>query len=381
MQTTFALAALASVAFALPQGVTETIAPQAAPPAGCSLSQSGSFQLEAVNFTATPKQKRDTSCGAEGVLTVDLAGGKLTDSKKRTGYIASNFQFQFDAPPQTGTIYSGGFSVCGNGSLALGGSAVFYQCYSGGFYNLYDRSWAAQCNPILLQTFPCGATGAGVGQSADGQPTGTATGKVSQISDGQAQATTAVPKPTGPVSQIGDGQVQATTAVPPKPAAPITQIGDGQVQAPSVVPKPNAPISQIGDGQVQATTASPPKPTAPISQIGDGQVQATTAAPPKPNAPISQIGDGQVQATTAAPPKPSAPISQIGDGQIQATSAAPKPTGGIVSQIPDGQVQANATKPAPTSPPVPLTGAASNMQTIGSQFAAIAIGIFAVAFL
>ncbi|GAV56232.1 hypothetical protein ZYGR_0BA01380, partial [Zygosaccharomyces rouxii] len=60
-----------------------------------------------------------------------------------------------------------------------------------------------------------------------------------------------------------------------------------------------APITQIGDGQIQATTATPsttpsPKPSAqPVSQIGDGQIQATTGSPsskpsPKPSAqPIS----------------------------------------------------------------------------------------------
>ncbi|CCK69223.1 uncharacterized protein KNAG_0C01100 [Huiozyma naganishii CBS 8797] len=125
---------------------------------------------------------------------------------------------------------------------------------------------------------------------------------VTQIADGQVQATKAA---AAPVSQIGDGQIQAATK------AAVSQIGDGQVQA------TKAAVSQIGDGQVQATKAA-------VSQIGDGQVQATKAA-------VSQIGDGQVQATKAA-------VSQIGDGQVQATKAA-------VSQIGDGQVQA-ATKAA-----------------------------------
>ena len=57
-------------------------------------------------------------------------------------YIAANYQFQFDAPPQAGAIYTTGFSLCSNNSLALGGSAIFYQCLSGSFYNLYDRDWA-----------------------------------------------------------------------------------------------------------------------------------------------------------------------------------------------------------------------------------------------
>ncbi|KAL8846807.1 MAG: hypothetical protein Q9221_008135 [Calogaya cf. arnoldii] len=90
------------------------------------------------------------ACKTEGTLEITLADGVLKDAQGRTGYIASNFQFQFDAPPQAGAIYTTGFSACGNGTLALGGSIVFYQCLSGDFYNLYDRSWAPQCSPITI---------------------------------------------------------------------------------------------------------------------------------------------------------------------------------------------------------------------------------------
>ncbi|QDS74598.1 hypothetical protein FKW77_008420 [Venturia effusa] len=90
------------------------------------------------------------ACITNGTLTVTLDGGVLKDDKGRTGYIASNYQFQFDAPPQSGSIYTAGFSVCSNGSLALGGSTVWYQCRSGDFYNLYDRWWAPQCNPVTI---------------------------------------------------------------------------------------------------------------------------------------------------------------------------------------------------------------------------------------
>ncbi|KAG9231994.1 putative cell wall manno protein PIR3 [Amylocarpus encephaloides] len=320
MQYTLALAALAAVANAIPQGVTESIAPQESAPDGCSLTYSGSFQLQAINFTTSAKAKRESqSCFSEGTLTIkSLVDGTMLDSQGRTGYIADNYQYQFDGPAQTGAIYTSGFSACGNGSLALGGSAVFYQCLSGGFYNLYDRHWAAQCNPILLEILPC---------------PGSASGAVSQIPDGQAQATTAAP-----ISQISDGQPQATSAV--------------------------IPISQISDGQVQAA----PSAVAPISQISDGQVQATPAA--SPVAPISQISDGQVQATPAA--SPVAPISQISDGQIQATPAA-SPTGGIVSQIGDGQVQTNAT-----SAPVPFTGAASSISSHLAVVIVAALAVFAL---
>jgi hypothetical protein len=90
------------------------------------------------------------ACASNSTLSLTLNNGILKDSHGRTGYIASNYQFQFDSPPQAGSIYTSGFSVCSNGSLALGGSAVWYRCLSGNFYNLYDRWWAAQCEPVVI---------------------------------------------------------------------------------------------------------------------------------------------------------------------------------------------------------------------------------------
>lgn len=130
----------------------------------------------------------------------------MTDAQGRTGYIASNYQFQFDAPAQAGAIYTAGFSACGNGSLALGGSAVWYECASGDFYNLYDRSWAAQCEPVEIILMECGTSS----QSGDGQVVGTeivTTTIVSALSDGQPQVkTTTAGVPLCQVSQIADGK-------------------------------------------------------------------------------------------------------------------------------------------------------------------------------
>ena len=201
------------------------------------------------------------------------------------------FRFQFDAPLQAGARESTGFSVCGNGSLALSANgrvapAVFYQCLSGDFYNLYSQSTGAQCIPIYINAVNS-AGGSGASQISDGQPQVTQPPVVSQISDGQPQAT----KP-GVVSQISDGQPQAGT---PKPSVGpvVSQISDGQPQAGTPKPSAGPVVSQIPDGQPQA-----PKPVGPIvSQISDGQPQAPT---PKPVGPIvSQISDGQPQAPVA----------------------------------------------------------------------------------
>ena len=117
--------------------------------AGPAVSQAADGQPIA---SATKSSPSSTATGSCSGLSIVLANGKLTDQNARTGYIASNFQLQFDKPPQAGAIYTSGFSVCGNGSLAIGGSNVFYQCLSGSFYNLYDRSWAAQCSPVTVET-------------------------------------------------------------------------------------------------------------------------------------------------------------------------------------------------------------------------------------
>lgn len=62
----------------------------------------------------------------DGTLKLSLSDSTLKDQAGRTGYVAANYQFQFDAPPQAGALFTSGFSLCSNNSLALGGSAVWY---------------------------------------------------------------------------------------------------------------------------------------------------------------------------------------------------------------------------------------------------------------
>ncbi|KXT13225.1 hypothetical protein AC579_1725 [Pseudocercospora musae] len=265
-----ALAALAA-ANPTPQGVTSAISPSTSAPAGCKPDYSGQFQIQVVNVTSTAKrgvQKRQS-----GALHLTLSGGILKDQDGRTGYIAANRQFQFDKPAQTGAIYTAGWSACANNTLAIGDDAIFQQCLSGTFYNLYDEATSAQCSPVYIEIINGDSSSGGASQVGDGQVTA-----ASQLSDGQVTATA-----VSPVSQISDGQIQATTG------NPVSQIGDGQPQAPT-----GSPVTQLSDGQPQAPTG------APITQISDGQVQAPTSSPVKAptGSPVSQIGDGQVQAPT-----------------------------------------------------------------------------------
>lgn len=87
---------------------------------------------------------------ADDALACTLSDGILRDPYNRTGSIVANYQFQFDGPPQAGAIYTGGFSVCSNGSLALGPSTRWYRCMSGAFGNLYDRSIGEQCAEVRI---------------------------------------------------------------------------------------------------------------------------------------------------------------------------------------------------------------------------------------
>jgi hypothetical protein len=288
-----------------------------------------------------------------------LSNSVLTDSKGRIGGIVANHQFQFDGPPsQAGTIYNSGWSVCTNGSLALGPSAIFYQCLSGTFYNLYNTPAGASCEAVIITVIPCGGAG-GASQGSDGQPT--VASAVTQATEGQIQASSAVK-----VTQITDGQVQASSA-----GKPVSQFTDGQIQV-TASPVKVTPVTQISDGQVQATSA-----TAPVSQISDGQIQASVSAT---KAPVSQISDGQIQASVSAT---KAPVSQISDGQIQA-SVSSTPAGAPVSQATEGQVQVttSATKASSTAAASPsqFSGPAPAM-TAGAQAVLAMAGLVAVAML
>lgn len=92
------------------------------------------------------------ACKKPSTLVMRLENSILFDSANRIGSIVSSRQFQFDGPvPQHGTIYAAGWSITKHGQLALGDCTQFFQCTSGDFYNLYDRSIGGQCFPVVLE--------------------------------------------------------------------------------------------------------------------------------------------------------------------------------------------------------------------------------------
>jgi hypothetical protein len=77
----------------LGQGVTQYLAPKGSVPAGCVDTKSGDYEL---SVAAVGSRKREVG----KTLKVSLNKGTLIDNLKRVGYIADNYQFQFDGPPQ-----------------------------------------------------------------------------------------------------------------------------------------------------------------------------------------------------------------------------------------------------------------------------------------
>ncbi|KFA47384.1 hypothetical protein S40293_07590 [Stachybotrys chartarum IBT 40293] len=382
----WSLLILAAVASAAPKAAPSDGAPPTPAPEGCRESLDSRFQLSIRSVDDQNQGIQQGQCNQEGTLVIKLQDGVLTDSQDRIGSIVANYQFQFDKPAQEDALFTSGFSVCSNGSLALRGSTVFYQCASGDFSNLYDRDWAEQCEPTALVIAPCDANVDLGGKTSSS----TATGEVPlcQIDDGQIQAGRTGCAGAPAVSQIPSAPTGApeTPQTPGAPEAPVvSQIPDGQIQVPTETPKAPETPKTPGASEVPESPKTPESPV--VSQIPDGQVQVPTEVPESPEAPVdSQIPDGQIQVptdvheapkapeTSGAPQVPEAPkvsevpqppqtpeapkaplVSQIPDGQIQVPTeiSAEAPTevpaeAPVVSQISDGQIQVPTEVPIPT---------------------------------
>lgn len=70
MQTTFALAALAAVAYAAPQGVTGDITPTAPAPPGCTGSYNGQFEITIINGTTAKRDLSKVCCHGSFLLSI-----------------------------------------------------------------------------------------------------------------------------------------------------------------------------------------------------------------------------------------------------------------------------------------------------------------------
>lgn len=259
-----------------------------------------------------------------------LQDGVLKDAKDRTGYIASNYQFQFDGPPQAGALFTAGFSACRNQSLAFGSSTVFWQCQSGDFYNLYDRNWAEQCEPVEIVMMACGAGSAKKAAANAKRVVGSivATTVVTVVSDGQTQVlptTIAVP-----MCQIGDGQVQVRTTpcddmhIPIITAPPVSQASGGRIQVPTTAP-PVAPA----DAPADAPEGAPEDP--PADAPADAPASVAGAPEPEPTIAVQgATGGAEVTGDAAMPtegtPEAVTPADESVTMEVLQTDSAEEPT-------------------------------------------------------
>lgn len=149
----------ASVSASMDTSMTATSPESDSSSPSTSVSVSSQTSAPTPSVAVSASMTSLVSCLTNSTLQLTLSNGTLLDAHNRTGYVASNYQFQFDGPPQAGAIYTAGWSVCSGGDeeggeqpmLALGGITTFYQCLSGRFYNLYTVNWAAQCSPVQLK--------------------------------------------------------------------------------------------------------------------------------------------------------------------------------------------------------------------------------------
>lgn len=176
-----------------------------------------------------------TICGSTPIIT--LQGGVLKDQNGRTGEVVANSQFQFDQPLQSGALFTSGFSICSNGSLAVGGSTVFYQCLSGSFYNLYQQSQGKQCNEIYINTIPCESNGSQSASVGSTSPTPSSSA-ASVPNTPTTPATTSAAAPATPVTP--------TTVPAPYPVGNGTAPGPTGTTSSVTSPSPSAFVPGSG---------------------------------------------------------------------------------------------------------------------------------------
>ncbi|KAI4251008.1 MAG: hypothetical protein LQ352_005126 [Teloschistes flavicans] len=206
-------------------------------PPGCDSDRSGTFVINPIKIGVASKMltKRQvkTICGSTPIVTIK--GGVLTDQNGRTGEVVANSQFQFDNPIQTDSLFTSGFSICQNTSLAVGGTAIFYQCLNNptptkaAFNNLYLKNQGPQCNASYIETIFCDAPGGTGGSSsaasqpATSAPTTVATSSVAPttLSTPAAPVITPVTTPASKPYPVGN----TTAPVPSGTASGSTTTG------------------------------------------------------------------------------------------------------------------------------------------------------------
>ncbi|KAF2681411.1 hypothetical protein K458DRAFT_444654 [Lentithecium fluviatile CBS 122367] len=240
MRTTSILAALSFAAAVSAQAVEIGIEPDEPAPEGCDDTSKSNFTIGYQSLSTMRKRESALEAG-NSALECSLKDGVLYDPRSWIGSIVANHQFQFDGPPQAGAIYTGGFSVCENGSLALGSSTRWWKCGSGDFYNLYDESIGEQCDEIRIVISyvdqPTSSSSSSSASSASSTPTPSTTPLTSI--NGTATTTSSSGSSSGSASgssSVFSSAPATSTPTPSSSSAPDAPAASGGA-APSRVPR------------------------------------------------------------------------------------------------------------------------------------------------
>ncbi|KAF1970946.1 hypothetical protein BU23DRAFT_472190 [Bimuria novae-zelandiae CBS 107.79] len=266
MRTASVLAALSFAATSYAQAVEIGIEPSSPAPKGCDRSPKGNFTIGYIPASGVARKRETAIADADGSLYLTLVDGVLTDGWDRTGSIVANHQFQFDGPPQAGAIYTGGFSVCQNKSLAIGGTTRWWNCLSGTFNNLYDEWIGDQCQEIrIVASFVEEPTST----SSSTLPSST-TAESSSVESSTAESTTvisSVSSDNGTTSTVTSTSAKSSSTLS---AVPLTSINGT---------KPSGPVSRVSSSEPTATpseTGTPAAPDAPGAAAPSAVTQGAT---------------------------------------------------------------------------------------------------------
>jgi hypothetical protein len=255
----------------------------------------------------------------EGKLTgITLKNGILRDSAGRIGSVVDNFQFQFDGPPQASdstvrsdanasqdkAIYTAGFSMCKNFTLALGRSTFFNECNAGAnFWNYYffvgldtsEKGRPLECRGVNLVNMPpggfAGATTvntvvvvtetAGL-PTGHGTATGTgafggATGTGKDASGRGGTATRATGTGTG-TAATGTGSLETGARATGKEARPgIGSNSTASLTALSPDLPTTTPASNLTTTSSEEPKTPPPGPATPSASAPGGKASSGAA--------------------------------------------------------------------------------------------------------
>jgi hypothetical protein len=163
---------------------------------------------------------------ATNTFICSLDDGVLRDPVLRIGSIVANYQFQFDGPPpQAGAIWTGGWSVCKNNSLANGPSTTFYHCMSGSFANIYSKNIGAQCTPMNIVVSYVDQASSSSSSSVAHSSTKASSGSVSATSTSGSVIPLSTGVTNGTISSTGGASTSTLTST--ATSAPVAPDANG----------------------------------------------------------------------------------------------------------------------------------------------------------